>query len=407
MSPPGVTGGGVAPAHTATDRPHWPGNRRGGPSLDRPRGTVIDDRTAHGQQEPDASGAPRPKGTRRRRPDIDPVLGLVTRHRAGSAREHGRFELPSGAFVLAPGVASLGAMTVREAGDRVVADGERQAALGNVAGLTVEKFSPAVLRFAGYAAAAGVATLADVDGDLCWRWCTAKGETGFRFGQDRRVEPNSPKTFRAGKAILRTFFVTCQALGLDDRDPSLTVTLPPLPVYRLFRPLTEQEAERVRKASHFRVGETRFPATVGLALSGVSTAETAVRVRDCYPQAERVWAHGGGARTAPAGSHSTRGPRARSRRTSRTSPARPRPQTCPTPCSSTTRGRPTTAPSAARPPSACRSGRSCGSPASATRPGSGPPRSWSTPPCGCSPGPTASRRSRPPSGWRRSTRPPN
>ena len=224
--------------------------------------------------------------TRRRRPDIDPVLGLVTSRRAGSARKHGRFELPSGAFVLTPGVASPGAMTVREAVDQVVADWERQAALGNVSGLTVEKFSPAVLRFAGYAAAAGVATLADVDGDLCWRWCTAKESTGFRFGQDRRIEPCSPKTSRARKATLRAFFVTCQALGLDDRDPSLTVTLPPLPVYRLFRPLTVQEAERVRKASHCRVGETRFPATVGLALCGVSTAESAaVRVRDCYPQA--------------------------------------------------------------------------------------------------------------------------
>jgi len=168
-----------------------------------------------------------------------------------------------------------------------------------VSRLTLHKMAPALRRFGAFAAVYGAETLADVDGDLCQRWCTAaksKGRSPSLAGHGERA---SIASSNARKVMLHAFFTTCQAIGLTDRDPSVSVDLPPRTT-RGYRPLTEAEAGRCRKVAHQRFSETLLPAGTGLALRGVTTAEmAAIRVQDCYPQSGRVWAHGGGVRTAP------------------------------------------------------------------------------------------------------------
>ncbi len=224
----------------------------------------------------------------------------MTNRRAGGPREHGRLDKPRGAFRLAAGLEEAGALGVPDAVELVLADMERQQQRGQIAALTMDKMTQALRRFGGFAAAFGAEAVADVDGDLCQRWCTAAKSYGKTPALPGRGERAALATSHNRKAALHAFFTTCQALGLDDRDPSASVTLPPRPTSRLYRPLTEEEAERCRKAAHRRVGETLLPATTGLALAGVTAAEiAAIRVQDCYPAAGRVWAHGGGTRNAP------------------------------------------------------------------------------------------------------------
>jgi len=223
----------------------------------------------------------------------------MTKRRAGGPREHGKLDKPRGAFRLAADLDAAGALGVADAVERVIADMERQELTGRVSRLTLHKMAPALRRFGAFAAVYGAETLADVDGDLCQRWCTAaksKGRSPSLAGHGERA---SIASSNARKVMLHAFFTTCQAIGLTDRDPSVSVDLPPRTT-RGYRPLTEAEAGRCRKVAHQRFSETLLPAGTGLALRGVTTAEmAAIRVQDCYPQSGRVWAHGGGVRTAP------------------------------------------------------------------------------------------------------------
>jgi len=223
----------------------------------------------------------------------------MTKRRAGGPREHGKLDKPRGAFRLAADLDAAGALGVTDAVERVIADMERQELTGRVSRLTLHKVGPALTRFGGFAAAYGAETLADVDGVLCQRWCTAAKSNGRSPALPGRGERASVASSNARKVMLHGFFTTCQALGLTDRDPSAWVDLPPRTT-RSYRPLTEEEAGRCRKVAHQRVSETLLPAGTGVALRGVTTAEmAAIRVQDCYPTAGRVWAHGGGVRTAP------------------------------------------------------------------------------------------------------------
>ncbi len=223
----------------------------------------------------------------------------MTKRRAGGPREHGRIDKPRGSFRLAPDLTSPGALSVAAAVERVVADLERQERLGKVSRQTMVKLAPALRRFGSFAAVYGAGTLADVDGDLCQRWCTAAKSNGRSPSLPGRGQQASVEGSNARKVLLHAFFTTCMALGLYDRDPSVAVYLPPR-TSRDYRPLTEAEAERCRKVAHQRVCSTLLPASAGLALRGVTTAElAALQVRDCFPEWGRVWAHGGGVRTAP------------------------------------------------------------------------------------------------------------
>jgi hypothetical protein len=114
-----------------------------------------------------------PRGKRRRRPDVDPDLGM-TLNRVGAARPHGKFDRPEGPFLLAEGLTWPGGLPLREAVERVAADWKRQLKEDKVAPVTVYHAEQNIRRFAAFAAGRGVRTLAEVTTQTCQAFCDAR-----------------------------------------------------------------------------------------------------------------------------------------------------------------------------------------------------------------------------------------
>jgi site-specific recombinase XerD len=217
----------------------------------------------------------------------------------GAARPHGRFDRPDGPFSLALGLRGPGGLPLGEAVDLVVDDWHRQLAEDKVAPVTVGHAEQNIRRFVAFAAGRGVRTLAEVDAKTCQAFCDARNAPpDGRPASPRGGAPAAVGTKNSRKVTLRTFFVTCALLGLDDRDPTTNVVVPRRTSQRFVRALTDAELDRCRHRSRKSVGETRLPAACALASRGVTTAELpAIRVRDLFLDDALLWAHGGGTRT--------------------------------------------------------------------------------------------------------------
>ncbi len=226
----------------------------------------------------------------------------MRRSRAVGPRPMGKIDRPSTPFRLAPDMTGPGEIGLAVAVDLVVADWQEHYLRGELSRLTFDKHAEGLSRFVAFATAFGVLLVADVDGALCQKWCTAlkaNGQHAPRANQEVRSRTAAVNSRHHRRGLLHAFFLTCHRLGVTDRDPSVGVDLPQRPHTRWARALTDQEAAWVRRAAQRTVTETRHPATIGLALRGLTTAEIpAIRVRDCWPAQHRVWAHGGATRTA-------------------------------------------------------------------------------------------------------------
>lgn len=239
-----------------------------------------------------------PHGRRRRRPDADQDDG-VTRRRAGEAKATGMFERPQGPFRLAAGLSAPGALPLQEAVDLVTADWLRQLRENKISPSTYRKAEPGIRRFATYARGHGVHDLDGVTAAVVQAYCDARNAPAAS-GSASTVVGLAPSgaTKVSRRSHVRAFFNTCNALGLDDRDPTTRVVVPHRQGERFVRPLTDAEFALCRHRSRKQVGETRLPAAVALASRNATTAELPViRVRDLHLDAAKVWLHGGGTRT--------------------------------------------------------------------------------------------------------------
>lgn len=223
----------------------------------------------------------------------------MTDARSGGARHHGRFERLEGPFSLALGLSGPGLLPVEEAAGLVVADWRRQLAEDKVSGISVGQAERAVSRFAVYAARQGVVRVADITTLVCQAYCDARNARGKRGAHAETAGlPAAVSTRNSRLTMLRAFFTACRLLGLDDRDPTVGVVVPPREKSRAFRPLTDAEYALCQRRSRKTSKETRLPAAVALAGRGATTAELpAIRVRDLHLDAAKVWLHGGGTRT--------------------------------------------------------------------------------------------------------------
>ena len=222
----------------------------------------------------------------------------MTRRRAGAPRYQGRLAGPTGPFSLAPGLTGPGALPLSEALDLICADIERQAADGAVEPSTVYMAVNQARRFERYAQRHGVDAFADVDRNVVELFLHSPNAPGYgTVRPDGRPGKASNGTKHSRRAALRMVFKTARALGLDDRDPSWDIVLPPRTA-KAGRPATDGEVERCREAAHATLTETRLPCALGLVLSGETTAEiTYARVGDVHLDARLLWAHGGGGKT--------------------------------------------------------------------------------------------------------------
>jgi site-specific recombinase XerD len=177
-----------------------------------------------------------------------------------------------------------------------MADGSLSAAVAAVTGAwiadgalatqTLDKFGLLTRRFARFAAAHDVTTLAGVDRALVAKFVVAKGRT--RHGA---VSEAAVATMHNRRAALRAFYRTARRLRLTLDDPTTDIAVPARDSSAQ-RPLTDEEAALVRLFSQ-RATPTRHAATAALLLAGAHTGELGhISAADIDPQAATVWAHG-------------------------------------------------------------------------------------------------------------------
>lgn len=222
----------------------------------------------------------------------------VTRRRAGDAQNLGRLAGLVGPFVLAPGLTAPGALPLTEALDLVCTDLERQGAAGIVEPSTVYMTVNQTRRFERYALQHGAVTLADVDSELLELFVHSPNAPGYgTVRSDGRPGPAQNSTKHGRRNVVRALFKTARALGLDNRDPSRDIALPPRTT-RAGRAATDTEVQRCREGSHATLSENRLQCSLALALVGETSAELPyATVGDVHLDDRLVWAHGGGVKT--------------------------------------------------------------------------------------------------------------
>jgi integrase len=199
-------------------------------------------------------------------------------------------ERPDSPFVLRAGVPMPGAMPVGEAADLVVAEWQRQAAVGQISEGTVATHSAHLARLVKFAAARGAGLVCDLSTNVLLEWTNAaNGYTG---------QPVPDTTRYARKAVASAFFHTCYRLGITDQNPAQT--LPARKARdRYVHPFTPEQIDRLKDQAASAHKETKGPTALALVLLGCSSGEVgAITARDVYLTQMLVDAHGGGDRYA-------------------------------------------------------------------------------------------------------------
>jgi integrase/recombinase XerC len=167
--------------------------------------------------------------------------------------------------------------------DTVVAAWSVDGAMSNQ---TLDKFALLARRFARFAAAYDVTTLAGADYELVTKFVAAKGRS--RHGT---VTSAAVATMHNRRAALRAFFRTARRLGLALDDPTSQIDLPEREATSV-RPLRDDEAALVRLFAEHAT-PTRHAATIALLLAGAHTSELGyIRIADVDTTGNTVSAHG-------------------------------------------------------------------------------------------------------------------
>lgn len=173
--------------------------------------------------------------------------------------------------------------------DAVCRKWARDAANGLMSTQSLDKFQLLARRYALYAEASGATALADVDDQIARGFITARGRT-----RQGRLSDSAIATQHLRRSVLRVLYRTARALGLVQTDPTIDVLLPPRS-QQIARPLTDEEAQLVRRYAESRIRRTRHAAAVALAEVGAHTGEIGhLSIADLDLDASRVWVHGSG-----------------------------------------------------------------------------------------------------------------
>lgn len=149
------------------------------------------------------------------------------------------------------------------------------------------KFTLLAERFSRYAAASGATRLSDVDEQIARGFILARGRS--RHGH---ISDSALATHHLRRTVLRVLFRTARGLNLVSTDPTMDIDLPPRTT-QATRPLTDDEAELVRRHAESRIRRTRHAAAVALAGAGAHTGEIGhLHIADLDLDSARVWVHG-------------------------------------------------------------------------------------------------------------------
>lgn len=159
---------------------------------------------------------------------------------------------------------------------------------GVLAAQTLDKFGLLTRRFARFAAAHDVTTLAAVDPGLVAKFVAAKSRTRHGIVSDAAAA-----TMHDRRAALRAFYRTARRLRLTIDDPAADIDVPARKS-SVQRPLSDDEAALVRLFSEHAT-PTRHAATAALLLAGAHTSELGhITAADLDVSTSTVYAHGSG-----------------------------------------------------------------------------------------------------------------
>lgn len=204
---------------------------------------------------------------------LHPSGPVVTRRRAGAARQSGRLKRLEGRFHLHPDVRAPGMVPITDARDRACADIRAQAVVGTISHDLADGYTKHLSSLANYAKARGLTFVGDIGVNLIVEWINAPGADG-------RLPSTNTRQIRRSAA--RAWFITLNCLGLDDRNPAKAIE-EQRKYERYVHPLTDAQVAVLKDTARHRVDETRTPAGVALALLGASTGEIAeITVADVH-----------------------------------------------------------------------------------------------------------------------------
>lgn len=214
----------------------------------------------------------------------------VTSRRAGDARVVGRLDRPLGQFILNEKLSEPGAIAANEAIEIVVEDWARQVNARKVSQAVISNYETDARSLAKFATAQGRPDLRDIDASLILSWMHAPRADG---------QPVAPNTRLRRRSAARALFTTAQCLGLHDLNPAASVEEFRRKT-RYVGAFTDGQIQQLKDVAPYRLGETKAPVILALALLGAANAEIAeTRVSDIDLEGERVWLHDGGIRWSP------------------------------------------------------------------------------------------------------------
>lgn len=131
---------------------------------------------------------------------------------------------------------------------------------------SASRYGRAWASFVTYAQAQGASDASAITASLC---------SAFVVAPLRELNQPSSATSRFRLTVLRAGFSELLAAGLVNANPMQTLTVEAQPSSYQPVPLAPGEVQRLRAAARMRPGDTLRPATVELALAGLSHAEIA------------------------------------------------------------------------------------------------------------------------------------
>lgn len=225
------------------------------------------------------------RGRYRLHPQVD---DMTTRRRVGDANPRGALRKAEGPFVLRDGLASPGAMPLRDAFDLVTAEWDIQAAAGAITPKAVDNYVSFVRGLLRTLERQGIILVSQVTSNDVWLWTRAPSP--------RTGEAPTQGGMIVRRAAARMFFQTAFRLGITDANPANSVNVSGAS-QRYVNPFTDAEIHLLKQTARHRIGETRIPAALALCLSGATSTEVSfVTVDDVDLENQRVWLHSGGYR---------------------------------------------------------------------------------------------------------------
>lgn len=215
--------------------------------------------------------------------DID-----MTARRAGAALNRSSFLIPLSAFDLAQGLSYPGNIAIADAFDMISGEWQAQLTAGLIAVDAVNLYNLLADQFVTFCGSKGCVELADVTTEHAYIWIHSAKLDG---------SPAAANTKFARRSAVKALYLTAYHLGLHDVNLAASVHLPSR-AERYVAALTDGEIRQLMLVAPYRLGETRAPAILAMAMLGASTLEiTNSRLCDFDFTEDQIWLHDGSTRS--------------------------------------------------------------------------------------------------------------